>query len=160
MREQIYQIELDSDSESILIPKEVTDAVGATDDFGFWMHTDRPVLCITRKNPVEKMEQKQPAKAGRPPKHRSNMEHWDESRNAFRFPIDNLYFHHGWEYYDHCMIRGELVNDETMIFRLPESYSRGEDDLSNFEVVPREKFRRIEDRELREWKKAQRESRC
>ena len=158
MREQMYQIELDSESNSILIPKAVTDAVGATDDFGFWMHTDKPVLCITRKNPVEK--RKRLGKAGRPPKHRSNMEHWDESRNAFCFPIDNLYFHHGWDYYDHCVVTGKLVNEETMIFHLPESYSCGGDDFSNFEVVPREKFRRIEDRKLREWEKAQRESRC
>ena len=157
MREQMYQIELDSESRSILIPKAVTDAVGAVDDFGFLIHTDIPLICITRNNPVAKMEQKQPGKAGRPPKHRSNMEHWDESRNAFRFPIDNLYFHHGWEYYDHCMITGKLVNEETMIFELPESFSCETVDLSNFEVVPREMFSLKIDpelrRELRMWKK-------
>ena len=140
MREQLYQIELDSESGSILIPKTVTDAVGAKDDFGFFIHVDRPLLCITRKNPIEKMEQKQPDKAGRPMKHRSNMERWDESRNAFCFPIDKLYFHHGWEYYDHRMITGKLVNEETMIFELPESFSCETVDLSNFEVVPREMF--------------------
>lgn len=163
MIEQLYQIELDSESKSILIPKTVTDAVGAVDDFGFLIHVDRPLICITRKNPIEKIGQKQPGKAGRPPKHRSNMERWDESRNAFCFPIDKLYFHHGWEYYDHRMITGKLVNEETMIFVLPGYYSVETvetADLSNYKVVPREMFSRLKDREHMEWKKAQEESRC
>ncbi len=163
MREQLYQIELDSESGSILIPKTVLDAVGAENDFGFWIHVEKPLLCITRKNPSEKIGQKQPGKAGRPPKHRSNMEHWDKSRNAFCFSINNLYDCYGYEYYDHQMITGKLVNEETMIFVLPELYSSesGETiDYSKFEVVPREMFSRQKDRELMEWKKAQEESRC
>ena len=58
MREQLYQIELDSESGSILIPKTVLDAVGAENDFGFLIHVEKPLLCITRKNPSEKIGQK------------------------------------------------------------------------------------------------------
>lgn len=65
--------------------------------------------------------------------------------------------HRYYENYDHCMITGELVDEETMIFKLPEPYSCELVDYSRFEVVPREMFRINKDpelrHELRKWKK-------
>ena len=87
----MYRLFLDFKEKALLVPKEVTDAVGATDDFGIWLSTTRTDIKITHA--AYQLSRPEPGKPGRPSKLRSNMDQWDEKEKAYRRSIGMLAIH-------------------------------------------------------------------
>lgn len=114
----MLQLIMDYREKEILLPREILDSIGATEDFGVLISVDRTRIAITRDNPLELLLQRK--RRGRPPKHRSNMEYWDASENAFRFRASPLFRGTRTTEMGRCQVFGNRVSDSAVVFDLPE----------------------------------------
>lgn len=130
----MLQLIMDYHSKEIFIPREIIDSIGATEDFGVLISEDGTRFVITRDNPLELILQGK--RRGRPPKHRSNMQYWDASVNAFRIQVPALFRESRAEELGRCTVWGNRISDYAIIFDLPVHI-----DVSKYPVVSRRMFR-------------------
>ena len=135
---EMLQLILDYNRKDILIPIEVLESIGATEDFGMLESSDGKRLAITRRSVIDSWCQRK--RRGRPPRHRRNMDYWDVEEEAFRFHVPGIFQKAGKSdmpgEMDRCPIFGDKIGESVVVFDLPEPV-----DISTFEVVHRDKFR-------------------
>ena len=117
---------IDTTNKKLLIPKEVTDSVGATDNFGLLISPDKRWLAIVREDPLDVFIRTQARRTGRPSKKQSKMSCWDEEEEAFCLSMSDAFlrlFHWENKRYE---VTGEKVVEDAIIFELPESTEAGQ----------------------------------
>ena len=138
---------LDFATGRIRIPGDVVVAVGASADFGLMIDMDSMHILITRNNPFVAQRTR---RVGRKPKHRSNMDCWNETEKAFEKDMGILWrpfrISLGLTLRDQGQysVSGSMITDDAAVFDLANATEIiPEHDLSGFETVPSSLFNRM-----------------
>ena len=85
---------IDTTNKKLLIPKEVTDSVGATDNFGLLISPDKRRLAIVREDPLDVFIRTQGRRIGRPSKKQSKMvcqyKHFNTAIHTLKFKTQSF----------------------------------------------------------------------
>ena len=138
---------LDFATGRIRIPGDVVVAVGASADFGLLIDMDSMHILITRNTPFGAQRTR---RVGRKPKHRSNMDCWNETEKAFEKDMGILWrpfrISLGLTLRDQGQysVSGSMITDDAAVFDLADATEViPEHDLSGFETVPSSMFNRM-----------------
>ena len=135
----MYRIILDFEKRVMLVPKDVTDAVGAETDFGIWISALGTDILISAKTYPDL--QLNPGRPGRPAKHRGNMDKWDDEEKAYSIPLSALAGYHdaipGYKpgSKDRYVINGESISEDAILFPLRNAFEEETIDLAGYKVV-------------------------
>jgi hypothetical protein len=151
----MYQIFLDCSSESILVPKKVTEAVGAVEDFGIWVRASGTSILINSEVPA--LWEQKTGKPGRPHKQSSNMDHWNDKENAYRVSLKKLWafsryipgFKHGSS--ERYVIVGKS-SDDGIVFDFKKAVKSETLDLTGYSIIPLQMLRKLRREETQCWK--------
>ena len=138
---------LDFATGRIRIPRDVVVAVGASADFGLLIDMDSMHILVTRNNPFVAQRTR---RVGRKPKHRSNMNCWNETEKAFEKDMGVLWrpfrISLGLALRDQGQysVSGSMISDDAAVFDLADAAEIiPEHDFSGFETVSPSSFNRM-----------------
>ena len=129
----------------MLVPKDVTDAVGAESDFGIWISVMGTDILINAKS--YPCLQPKPGRPGRPAKHRGNMDRWDDEEKAYSISLGVLAGNHnaipGYKpgSKNRYVINGKIVSEDGIVFPLRNAVEVETIDLTGYEVLTPQLFR-------------------
>ena len=152
----MYHIYLDCSNGSILVPKIVTDAVGAVGDFGIWVRAAGTSILINSEVPVLWKARK--GKSGCPQRRRSNMEHWDDEEKAYRVSLKKLWTFGRYipEFKTGCseryVIDGENHGKDGIVFDFKKAVKIKTFVLTGYRAIPVQMLRMLRQEETQCWK--------
>ena len=135
----MHRIILDLRKGIILVPKDVTNAVGAENDFGIWLSTMGDAILINDK--TYHASQQKTRRQGRPAKHSGNMDKWDDEEKAYSISLSILTGYHdvipGYrpDSKGRYLINGDPISKEGILFLFRNAVEAETIDLSGYEII-------------------------